>query len=370
MNDTDPPTAQSVVRIAPTRDTALTPHTFSEAVQFANLIAKSTMVPAEYRGKPENILLAVQWGGELGLSPLQALQNIAVINGKPSVYGDAMLGLVRGSHLCDDVIERIEGTGESMAAVCEARRRGSAPVTARFSVADAKAAGLWGKAGPWKQYPQRMLQMRARGFALRDAFPDVLRGILSAEEARDTPVRGMLDVTPLAASDVAAELDEFAAVPDSPPTMDDDEANKFDTMARIQASLGVKAFTAWWNQPGIKNHRDLIRHFLPEYQALAQAVDTPAAPEEDPFGLPPLPTAAARPRDDDWWAQDRLVISGTTPNAFRAEMHRRLREARTVDEVEALREHNDHIDTLPKGDKEDVLTALLARKAELQATTR
>jgi hypothetical protein len=82
MNDTDP--QGPLVRIAPTRDTALTPHTFAEAVQFANMIAKSTLVPQEYRGKPENIFLALQLGAEIGLSPLQAVQNIAVINGRPT----------------------------------------------------------------------------------------------------------------------------------------------------------------------------------------------------------------------------------------------------------------------------------------------
>ncbi len=52
---------------------------------------------------------------------------------------------------------------------------------------DAKRAGLWGKGGPWTAYPKRMLQMRARGFALRDAFPDVLKGMISVEEAQDYP---------------------------------------------------------------------------------------------------------------------------------------------------------------------------------------
>jgi hypothetical protein len=70
--------------------------------------------------------------------------------------------------------------------VCQAKRRGDAqPVESRFGVAEAKKAGLWGKQGPWTQYPRRMLQMRARGFALRDAFPDVLRGLVTAEEAAD-----------------------------------------------------------------------------------------------------------------------------------------------------------------------------------------
>ena len=73
-----------------------------------------------------------------------------------------------------------------MVAVCEAKRRGyEKPTVVRFSVADAKKAQLWGKSGPWTQYSRRMLQMRARGFALRDAFPDVLRGLVTAEEAQD-----------------------------------------------------------------------------------------------------------------------------------------------------------------------------------------
>jgi hypothetical protein len=197
---------------------ALTPTNFAEAMQFAEMLAKSTMVPREYQRAPANILLAVQWGAELGMPPLQALNSIAVINGKPAVYGDAMLALVRGSPLCEDVIERFEGEGDNLTAICEARRKGSAPVFARFSVADAKRAGLWDKPGPWKQYPQRMLQFRARGFSVRDAFPDVLRGVISAEEAADAP-RVAKDVTP----GVTTDLDAFAGIAPKTPAEAQDE---------------------------------------------------------------------------------------------------------------------------------------------------
>jgi len=165
----------------------LRPASFNELAQFSTMAAKSSMVPPGFRNKPEDIMLAVQMGSEVGLSPMQALQNIAVINHRPSLWGDAMLGLCRASAACEDIVEKMEGEGDAMTAVCMAKRRGSSPVVARFSVADAKKAGLWGKQGPWQQYPARMLQMRARGFALRDAFPDVLRGLISAEEAQDTP---------------------------------------------------------------------------------------------------------------------------------------------------------------------------------------
>lgn len=162
------------------------PATLTEAMEFSKLLADSSMVPRAYQGKPQDIMVCVQWGFELGLAPMQALQNIAVINGKPSVYGDAMMALVQASPVCDGIDEHIEGEGTSNpVAVCIAKRKGRNPVIVRFSVEDAKRAGLWGKQGPWQAYPKRMLQMRARGFALRDAFPDVLKGLITAEEAAD-----------------------------------------------------------------------------------------------------------------------------------------------------------------------------------------
>ena len=185
--------------------------TFEDAFRFSKLVATSDFAPKDFRGKPESCLLAIQHGAELGLSPMQSLQSIAVVNGRPSVYGDTALAVCKGSPVCEWVRETIEGEGEHMVAVCQAKRRGDAqPVESRFGVAEAKKAGLWGKGGPWTQYPRRMLQMRARGFALRYAFPDVLRGLVTAEEAADythvetEPVR-VTQPTPPVADDAAMQ---------------------------------------------------------------------------------------------------------------------------------------------------------------------
>jgi hypothetical protein len=170
----------------PARGLALA--TMAEAMSFAGMVAKSDFAPKDFKGKPESCLLAIQHGSEVGLSPMQSLQSIAVINGRPTIWGDAALALVIGSPVCEYVRETVDGEGEAMVATCEAKRRGyEKPSFVRFSVADAKKAGLWGKDGPWTQYSRRMLQMRARGFALRDAFPDVLKGLVTAEEAQDYP---------------------------------------------------------------------------------------------------------------------------------------------------------------------------------------
>lgn len=167
---------------------SLAPQSWAEALQFSEMMARSSLVPPAFQGKPANIMICIQWGAELGLAPLQAMQNIAVINGKPSLWGDAALALVRSHPACAGVHEGVEGEGEARHGFCEVTRRGEPPQRRTFSVADAKKAGLWGKQGPWASYPDRMLQMRARGFAIRDVFPDALRGVITAEEAQDIPV--------------------------------------------------------------------------------------------------------------------------------------------------------------------------------------
>jgi hypothetical protein len=171
----------------------------ADAMKFGEMVASSDFAPKDFRGKPASCMLAIQCGAEIGLAPLQSLQSIAVVNGRPAVYGDAALAVVKASPVCEYVTESIDGDGEQMVAVCTAKRRGyPQPTVVRFTVADAKKASLWGKSGPWTQYPKRMLQMRARGFALRDAFPDVLKGLVTAEEAQDYP-------TPVVPSEPARE---------------------------------------------------------------------------------------------------------------------------------------------------------------------
>ncbi len=154
---------------------------------FAEIVVKSKLAPKGFES-PESVLIAIQMGAEVGLAPMSALQNIAVINGKPCLYGDAPIALVRASGQLEVFAERIErgdGSDDQMAAYCTVQRKGYAATEQKFSVADAKKAGLWGKSGPWSAYPKRMLQMRARSFVLRDTFADVLKGFRIADEVAD-----------------------------------------------------------------------------------------------------------------------------------------------------------------------------------------
>lgn len=191
-----------------TQPRGLALQSFGDAMKFGEAVASSEFAPKDFRGKPASCMLAMQCGAEIGLAPLQSLQSIAVVNGRPAVYGDAALAVVKASPVCEYVTEQVEGDGEQMVATCTAKRRGYPSATVvRFTVADAKKAGLWGKAGPWSQYPRRMLQMRARGFALRDAFPDVLKGLVTAEEAQDYPVEPVVRDAPRPPVEVRPKFD-------------------------------------------------------------------------------------------------------------------------------------------------------------------
>jgi hypothetical protein len=192
---------------------SLAPQNFGEAVEFSRMLAKSGMVPKDYAGKPENIMVALQWGAEVGLGPLQALNGISIINGKPSLWGDAALALVRGHPACAGVREGVEGEGDARFGWCEVTRRGEQPQRRTFSVADAKKAGLFGKSGPWQQYPDRMLQLRARGFAIRDVFPDALRGVITAEEAQDMPTEQAAPLPPASGPTIQGQAERAPPPP-------------------------------------------------------------------------------------------------------------------------------------------------------------
>jgi len=187
---------------------SLAPQNIEEALKFSDYLSKSTIVPKDFANNPGNILVAIQWGMELGLQPMQAMQNIAVINGRPALWGDAVIALVRSSPLCEYIYE----TDDGETATCRVKRRGEEEQFRTFSQLEAKAAGLAGKQGPWTQYPKRMRQLRARAFALRDVFPDVLRGMPMAEELQDMPTERELNQAHVRKAD---EPKQLPAYPDS-----------------------------------------------------------------------------------------------------------------------------------------------------------
>lgn len=187
-------TSKSLMAIrAGGRVRAIIPDGIDQLYTMSKMIHASRLAP---RGldTPDKIAVAVMFGAEIGLPPMASLQGIAVINGRPAVWGPVAMALVRDSGQLMSIKEWIDGEGDEMTGHCEVKRRGEEKKHFTFSMDEAKRAGLTSKKDtPWQTYPQRMLIHRARGWAWKDVFPDILLGLPTVEEAQDMEP---IDITP------------------------------------------------------------------------------------------------------------------------------------------------------------------------------
>ena len=175
---------EATIEANASRSTAVGLRTFEEIAHFADRVCRSNLCPKDFKGKPEDAIIAVMMGNELGLPPMASLQSIAVINGRPCVWGDAVPGLCMQTGRVQDVQERFEGEAgtESFSAVCIVTRRGMSPREGRFSAGDVRQAGL---KATHMMYPKDMMMWRARHRAWHGAFPDTLKGLGTAEIERE-----------------------------------------------------------------------------------------------------------------------------------------------------------------------------------------
>ncbi|MFV0321618.1 MAG: hypothetical protein ACK5LE_04455 [Alphaproteobacteria bacterium] len=173
------------------------PQTMEEQEKYARYIAATDLVPQAYKNKPDSIVVAITAGAELGFKPLHSLKRIAVVNGNPTIWGDALPALMKmhdGRNHLEEGFEYDEN-GDAVLAWCIAHRYETMlackkdgfeykPTKYIFTKKMAEKANLWGK-NTWAKYPERMLQMRARGYAVRDNFADVMSGLYVTEEMLD-----------------------------------------------------------------------------------------------------------------------------------------------------------------------------------------
>lgn len=224
---------------------AIVPRNFAEVMDMASMFQASGMAPKSL-GSAAKIAVAIQYGLEIGLPPIQAMQNIAVINGRPALWGDALPALMlKHGHTLN---EKIEGAGDEMTATCTLIRGDLDQTTVRsFSMKEAKTAGLAGK-DIWRKYPQRMLQMRARGWAIRDGAPDALVGLAVAEEVEDY---GMKDVTPPSPDLTPAEALSPPS-PTEPIEPDESEMTQEELLASIDDQMAgandIDTLSEIWNE--------------------------------------------------------------------------------------------------------------------------
>lgn len=262
--------------VAGARPTAIVPTDMDSCYRLAKAVCMAGMAPKGL-DTPEKAMVAIMHGLECGLTPMAALQRIAVVNGRPVIWGDGAIGLVRGSGLCEFIDETIEGEGDNRVAICETKRRGETRSVIRsFSVADAKKARLWGKQGPWQDYPERMLQMRARAFALRDGFADVLGGIYIKEEIEDETDRRITQSSepPIPVQSAEPPIPAIAIEQPDPTSFNaslDVARLEKELRAAVEAAVAAKdadALEAAWDEVVTPHMQSLIKEEYEQLQAI------------------------------------------------------------------------------------------------------
>lgn len=171
---------------------AIVPRTVEEAFRLAQAVVRAGLAPDSYKNDPQKILIGIMKACEVGLPPLTGLSSIAIINGRPAIWGDGAIALIQSSGHVQKMESHFVGTvdKDDYTAIFRVWRKGQdSPYEGKFSVADAKRAKLWAnpQRAPWMLYPNRMLMNRARAYALRDGFADCLSGLAIAEEVQDIP---------------------------------------------------------------------------------------------------------------------------------------------------------------------------------------
>lgn len=195
----------------------INPKNYTEAMEICTMLSKTDFIPKDFVNKPGNIFVAIAMGAELGLKSLHALQCIAVINGRPTIWGDGLVALVLGSGQCEYIKDEFDE--KTQTAICRAKRNGRPEVVKTFSFADAKQAGLAGN-NTHAKYPKRMIEWRAKSWALRAEFADLLKGISIREEFEiDGAVEA--DIVPQKNDTVSLEIP--AMLPEENPTIPEEQ---------------------------------------------------------------------------------------------------------------------------------------------------
>lgn len=211
------------------------PSTMPEAVELASRLARSGLIPGDLRGKPEDILVVLLSGHELGISPLRSLQAIHVIRGRPVLSADLLAALVMRSPLCL-YFSVVESTPERC--TVETHRKGSPrPERLTWTLEQAKAAGLTGK-DTWKAHAATMLSHRARAALARRVYPDLVMGIYCDDEADEFKAREVREAISARGVRRAPQ-----APPPEPPPAPEEEAELVDTedVEEAQSNLDESA---------------------------------------------------------------------------------------------------------------------------------
>lgn len=257
------------------------PQSMEELYKFATLVSATEFAPKDFRGKPDACFVAMIYGRNLGVGALQSVQNIAVINGRPSTYGTLYWAIILSHPEFEDCVEE----SDDKSATVTLTRKGRTPKTATFTWDDAIKAGLSGKADTWGKYPKALLLWRARHICGDALFADASKGIAPREVVQDYIEGEVISSGPVVKTAENQTLTEVIAKtgPDKIEVISQDEAREFGKTWKASGWTMPEAKAALKDKIGVASSLDIPKDRYAEAMKWAntpKTVDVEKSPEE------------------------------------------------------------------------------------------
>ena len=254
--------------------TAIIPQSIEDVFRVAKGVVMAGLAPSALVDKKSGdaavaaVAVAIMSGAELGLKPMVALRSFTVINGRPALYGDGLINVIRQSGRAAYLRTGCDTRDGKLVGWCEAKRSDTEEEKrVEFSQDDAVRAGLWsdqpiikknGQNGPyekpndspWFRYPQRMLAWRAAGWCLRELFGDVLGGIRDEFEAQENPVEEQQQQVIAPPPPDAPEVEDATDIEPEPPF--DAEAFLANLYVSLEAAKTEEAVMELWDEHDVE----------------------------------------------------------------------------------------------------------------------
>lgn len=258
--------------------TPFQPQGLEQAMKLAEVLARSGLLPDALRNKPSDVLVTLITGHELGLSPMQSVRGLHVVQGRAVMSADLTVALVMRRR---DVCEWFRLVkSDDKAAEYQTKRVGSEPVTMRYTIEQASQAGLTGKQN-WKTHTAAMLRARCSAALARAVYPDLVLGVYDPDEADEfkAPPRTVPPPTPVhvvstESESPAAPLEEVAEILDAAVQDPAPQPDPADPLAEIKLAIACAE-----DRPALNRLLGAIRRLPENLQGEAKRIYSERAKE-------------------------------------------------------------------------------------------
>lgn len=270
---------------------------FDKTKDIAKALSSSDLVPDHFRGKPANVLIALEFAFRHDIAPFAAMQSLFVVHGKPGMAATMAISLARKNNVWKKLDYEVKGKDESLEVTAVATLHDDTEIRNTVTMKMAISGG-WAKNPIYKTLPEQMLKYRSATFLIRAHFPEVLFGMHTTDELDDIqaaknvtpakPTQRIIDVeptveTPPVTVEVEPSPDPSNIVADG--AFEDLKADTLDfintrpdawfkTLGKLKGNI-VSVIENEQTYPGMLSLQSLVESYEKKYQAMQEPYASP-----------------------------------------------------------------------------------------------